>query len=285
VKCFNSIQLLAKKEIMSTQSLSPELTEQVLAHLKVAFAKPTAAYLEQLIAAYIRVVPWESAFRIAKRTRTKEKADCPRWNVEFWQDNLNRGGGGTCFESNYAFYSLLLSLGYEGYLTINNMGDSIGCHTAIVLYLDSQKWLADVGIPLYAPLPIHSEETTTRDTPFLTFAVQPDGQNRYQIERWPHPSRNVFTLIDEAVSDATYRAATTADYGPHGLFLDKVVINKIINEQPWRFNSAEQPWQLNSFIDGIRTDKGWEGDTATAVASHFDLDEGTVRLALEHLYG
>jgi hypothetical protein len=198
---------------------------------------------------------------------------------------MERGGGGTCFESNYAFYSLLLALGYDGYLTINNMGDSIGCHTAIVLLLNGRKWLADVGIPLFAPLLINPNETTTRDTPFLNFGIQPDGVHRYQILRWPHPSRNVFTLVDEPVPDAQYRAATTADYDPHGLFLDKVVINKIINEQSWRFNSAEQPWRLNMFLDGVRTNKEWEGDAATAVASHFGMDVDTVCQALTHLYG
>jgi hypothetical protein len=269
---------------MTTEPLALDLTRQVLARLNVAPAAPTVSLLEELINAYIRTVPWESAFRIAKRVRTVVTADCPRWPLEFWQDNMERGGGGTCFESNYAFYSLLLALGYEGYLTINNMGDSIGCHTAIVLYLNGQKWLADVGIPLYAPLPLNPDETTTRATPFLNFAVQPDGHNRYQIERWPHPSRNVFTLIDEPVPDAAYRAATTADYGPHGLFLNKVVINKIIGELPWRFNSAEQPWQLNAFMDGIRTDKGWEGDAAVAVAAHFQMNSDTVRQALAHLY-
>ena len=270
---------------MTTQPLSSPLTERILAHLDVASASPTLSLLEKLIAAYIRTVPWESAFRIAKRARTAETADCPRWPLEFWQDNMERGGGGTCFESNYAFYSLLLTLGFDGYLTINNMGDSIGCHTAIVLHLDGRKWLADVGIPLYAPLLIHPSETTTRATPFLNFAVVPDGSNCYQIERWPHPSRNIFTLIDQPVIDTDYCAATTADYDTNGLFLDKVVINKIINEQPWRFNSAEQPWRLNMFMDGVRTDKEWEEDTATAVANHFHMDIDTVRQALEHLYG
>ena len=270
---------------MTIQPLSPALTEQVLAQLQVAPAAPTVALLENLIAAYIRKVPWESAFRIAKRARTAQTADCPRWPLEFWQDNIQKGGGGTCFESNYAFYSLLLALGYDGYLTINNMGDSIGCHTAIVLHLDGQKWLADVGIPLYAPLLINAQETTTRATPFLNFAVRPNGRNHYQIERWPHPARNVFTLIDNPVTDTVYRAATTADYDTDGLFLDKVIINKIVDEAPWRFNSSEQPWRLNHFMDGVRTDREWEGDTATAVATHFYMDSSIVRQALEHLYG
>jgi DNA-binding GntR family transcriptional regulator len=37
-------------------------------------------------------------------------------------------------------------------------------------------------------------------------------------------------------------------------------------------------------MDGIRTDKEWEGDTATALASHFHMDRETIRLALQQLY-
>ena len=264
---------------MTTSPLSPALTAQVLAHLHMAPADPSLAHLEALIAACIRLVPWESAFRIAKRARTKETADCPRWPLEFWQDNMERGGGGTCFESNYAFYSLLLALGYDGYLTINNMGDKIGCHTAVVIVVDGQKWLADVGIPLYALLPISSQGVMYRSSPFLHYAVRPDGRSTYQIERWPHPKRNAFTLIDESVDEDTYRAATAADYGEHGLFLDFVIINKVIHNEPWRFNMAERPYALNRFEWDQRFDTVLEGDVATAVAEHFGLETAVVQRA------
>ena len=116
-----------------TAPLSPELTRAVLSYLGVPAAPPTLDLIDTIVTAYTRTVPWESAFRIAKRARTPDTADCPRWPDEFWTDALTRGGGGTCFESNYALFSLLRALGYEGYLTINNMGETVGCHAAIVL--------------------------------------------------------------------------------------------------------------------------------------------------------
>ncbi len=267
-----------------TRPLSHKLTSQLLDHLQVEPTRPTLPLLEKLVNAYIRTVPWESAFRIAKRAKTAVTADCPRWPDEFWQDSLERGGGGTCYESNYAFFSFLLTLGFQGYLTINNMGDSIGCHTASVIVINGQKWLTDVGIPLFAPLPISSNGVMYRATKFLRFAVHPDGENVYQIERWPTPRTNVFTLIDRPVTDEEYRAATTNDYGENGLFLDKVIVNKIIDEQSWRFNSAEEPWVINHFEAGVRTDKIFEGDAATAVSQHFSIDETAVRLALNTVH-
>ncbi len=264
---------------MSTPRLAPQLTKQVLARLGLSSAPSTLSFLEALVNAYVRTVPWETAFRIVKRAVTGETAVCPRWPDEFWADNLERGGGGTCFESNYAFFSLLRALGYDGYLTINNMGDSIGCHTAIILVVDEVKWLVDAGYPLYAPLPISPRGIMNRATVFMNYRVIPDGRNVYQVEQRPHPNPNAFTLIDHPVADAAYRAATTADYGPNGFFLDRIVVNKIVDETLWRFNSAEEPWRLNRFQNGGRMDVELNGDVATAVARHFKMDEAVVQAA------
>lgn len=252
--------------------------------------QPDVALLTQLIAAYTRSVPWESAFRIAKRYHLSEQDplaqvnDFPRWPEEFWTDALDRGGGGTCFESNYAFFSLLLTLGYRGYLTINNMGESIACHTAIVLNIDGLSWIADVGLPLYGPLPLNPDTVVHQQSAVHRYTVRPDGDTRYQVERDRHPQPYCFTLIDEPVSDSAYRAAASADYGPDGLFLDRVIISKIIGDSVWRFDSGQRPFQLESFRDGRRESYPLEGDlfadVASSVAGLFCMDTGIVQQAL-----
>ena len=261
---------------MSTSILNDEVATRVLAFLglKRPF-HPTLPDLEKLLAAYYCTVPWESVFRIVRRAETPT----PRWPAQFWQEAMAQGAGGTCFESNYAFFTLLQTLGYSGYLTINNMGDSVGCHTAIVVLLDGQKWLVDVGVPLYALLPISSQGVMHRSSPFLHYAVRPSGPSTYQIEQRPHPKHIVFTLIDEPVDDATYRAATENDYGEKGLFLDFVIINKVINNQPWRFNMAERPYALNRFEWGQKFDTVLVGNVATAVAEHFGMETAVVQRA------
>ena len=263
--------------------LLPSLTTAVLAHLNVSPSLPALPHLEQLIGNYVRTVPWETAFRIVKRQETTETAVCPRWPDEFWEDALTRGGGGTCFESNLAFYSLLRALGYDGYLTINNMGESIGCHTAIIVQLDGMKWLVDAGLPIYAPAPVRADVVVHRATAFMHYTVRPNGRSHYQIERSPHPQRNAFTLIDEPVDADTYLAATTADYGENGFFLDKVVINKVVNGRPYRFNSKESTTRLEHFWQGERFVDQLEGDGGTAVAHHFEMDETVVRKALDYV--
>lgn len=261
--------------------LAPLLTTAVLNHLNALQAKPSSQYLDFLMERYTQSVPWETAFRIVKRHETEETAICPRWPEEFWEDALMRGGGGTCFESNLAFFSLLRALGYDGYLTFNNMGEVTACHTAIIIQLDGKKWLVDAGLPIYQPLTVEADGVTQRATPFLDFSVHPDGVARYQVERKPHPALNAFTLLDEPIDAETYWAATTADYGENGLFLDKVVINKVVNGRPYRFNSQESTTQLEHFWQGEKFVDELPDDGGTAVAKHFGMDKKTVRKALE----
>ncbi len=263
--------------------LTADLTEQVLQHLGEPAAAPSVAQVKWLIDAYTQAVPWESAFRIAKRARTANTADCPRWPEEFWNDAMQHGGGGTCFESNYAFFSLLRALGYEGYLTINNMGDSVGCHSAIVLLFDGQKWLADVGIPLYGVLPLDATQITHSTTTFHTYTARPDSDNRYQIERDKHPKANIFTLIDQPITNADYRARIASDYSENGLFLDRVIVSKIIDGQQRRFDSAALPAHFEVFEDGQREDYPITVDVAEAVSRHFDMDVDTIQAALKAL--
>ncbi|MBI5671564.1 MAG: arylamine N-acetyltransferase [Chloroflexi bacterium] len=261
------------------QPLPAPLVDAVLAHLGVPVTQPDIATLDRLVSAYTRRVPWESASRIARRAAVQAAADCPRWPEEFWQTAMEQGTGGTCYESNYAFFSLLVALGYRGYLTINDMETLIGCHSAIIVYGDDNRWLVDVGLPLHAPLPLPESDTTSRATPFLRYTVRPLKPARYQIEREPHPRPYCFILVDEPIPDAPYRAVTAADYGPDGQFLDRIIINKVIDERLWRFNSAEPPYHLEIFENGERMDIPITSDVPISVAQHFGMDEAVVTAA------
>lgn len=261
--------------------LTQTMTKSVLAYLGLTAVPetPDVPFLDQLMHVFSRTVPWESASRIVRRTAVAEPELCPRWPEKFWQDSIDLGTGGTCFESNYAYFALLKALGFEGYLTINNMGDTIGCHSAIVVLVEGQKWLVDAGFPIYVTLPMSANGMMHRRSSFLYYAIRPDGRRRYHIEQHPHPNRVAFTLIDEPVSEPDYRAHTMADYGAGGLFLDAVIMNKIVNDQPWRFNMRERPWALNRFEAGQRYDVEMISDPATAVARHFGIDEQMMQQA------
>lgn len=254
---------------------------EVLKFLEVAAGQPDTGLLDRLIRAYVRKVPWESAFRIAKRAMTSDLSLCPRWPGEFWRDAMVSGGGGTCFESNYAFFHLLQKLGYSGYLTVNDMGEQRGCHSAIILSLGGQKVLVDVGIPLQAALNIDPGGAARRKTWLHTYTIRPDGAGRYQVLRSNHPKPNIYTLLDTPVAEAAYRQVVGQDYGEAGLFLDRVILVKVIGERLWRFNSAETPYRLESFTRYDRQELPISpGEETKRLAERFHMDEGKLGTAL-----
>lgn len=232
---------------MAYQNISDALVKDILACLGVPTKPPTLRNLNRLIHAYIRKVPWESVSRIVKRHLTLETEECPRWPEEFWREAIRNGFGGTCYESNLAFYSLLMSLRYEGYLTINDMGDSRGCHAATVLLLNGHKYLVDITIPVHAAVRIDPQKIIRRDTNFHNYTIRPVQENKYEVERSHHPNRNAFTLIDIPVSFHDYQNIVINDYKETGYFLNSVVVAKVIDDRTWRFFSDHTPYKIESF--------------------------------------
>lgn len=273
---------------MEYAHLSSEKIRAILKYLSVSgdLRQPDRALLNQIVKNYVRTVPFENISRIIKRANTARTADCPRWPVEFWQETLENGCGGTCFESQYALFPVLQYLGFQSYLTVNDMSDCQDCHAAIVVILNGEKWVVDVTLPLYAPIPLSIENEIKYTTEFMTYtvrAVEVAGVNHFQIKREPHPFPYAYTLIDKPVPNEKYREILTNDYGECGFFLDRVVINKVVNGLPWRFNSAEKPHQLNMFENGNRTDYPLNGKIAESIAKHFGMDAQMIEGALDEV--
>lgn len=232
---------------MTHIQLDDAFVDDILRFLKLRRQPPTYEYLNALIGASIRRVPWESVTRILKRDAASKTADCPRFPREVWNDAMRFGGGGTCFEINYAFFALLNALGFEGYMTLNDMTEAQKCHAAIVILFNGQKYLVDVSVPLPRAVAFFSDSTVYHYTPWLNFTVRPEGENRYVVERAPHARPYIFTLNDVPVSAKDFEAAIEADYLPTGYFLNRVVINRMFDNTAWLFNSDTKPFMLESF--------------------------------------
>jgi hypothetical protein len=264
--------------------LSEPLTEKVLSYLECPRKAPTLRYLNRLIHACIRRVPFESISRIVKRRATPQTKDCPRLPEEFWRDALEGAFGGTCFESSLAFYSLLTSLGYEGYLTVNNMGELRGCHAAITILLGGQKYLVDITIPVHVAVRINPYRMTRRQTPCIDFAIQPVRENVYEVLRSHHPKRTAFTLIDIPIRLSTYRAIVQNDYLETGNFNKSIAVNMVINDRTTRFFSDYQPYRLECFNKHGKRELPLQTETLPRVlAETFHMPEEKIAEALSHV--
>lgn len=265
---------------MLDQHLKKSTVENILKYLGCQVNEATLQDLNCLIHAYVRKVPWESVSRIIKRYSTVQTAECPRWPEEFWQDAMRYGFGGTCFESSLAFYCLLTSLGYEGYLTVNDMGESKACHAAIVIFLDMKKHLVDITIPVHAAVQFSPHKVTKQHTFFHNYTIQPVGDHTYHVERSNHPHPYAFTLIDKPIRITDYYASVENDYSQDGLFLKSVVMTKIIDGKAWRFFSDHTPYKLESFDRQGKTETILSPETwAQTLAEKFNMPEEKILTA------
>lgn len=269
---------------MIDHNLSESLVLDILDYLGCSKQAPSLRYLNQLITAYIHKVPWESVSRIVKRHATLETEDCPRWPAEFWNSALLHGFGGTCYESSLAFYSLLTKLGFESYLTVNDMGESIGCHAAVVVLLEGEKYLVDVTIPVHAAVRINPQRTVRRRTAFLNFTIRPVQENKYEVERSHHPKRNAFTLIDIPVSLPDYHSIVVDDYQEEtGRFLKSVVMVKLVGDKTVRFFSDHKPPKLERFTRAGKQETVLEPERLPeTLAGLFQMPKESISAALIH---
>lgn len=274
-----------KNTAAETAPLTENLNRRVLRHFGLPTdLPPSLNSLGLLLQRYTRTVPWESASRVVRRALYADAADCALLGESFWESHFEQGTGGTCYESNYAFFALLRRIGFEGYLTINDMGSAIGCHSAIVLLLDGRKRLVDVGYPLHAILPLSDGRESSVESPFMRYTAKPLAESRYEIRRSVPRDERVFQLNDAAVGEADYRATTLRDYRRDGgQFLKEVVIHKVIDDQLWRFNSDERPLRLQQFVAGERRDHFLGDDPASEVVGKFGMAREVVAGALEIL--
>lgn len=266
---------------MSYRFLSNSLMKEVLDYLDCPVKAPTLRYLNQLIDAYIRRVPWESVSRILKRYETPRTEDCPRWPEEFWGEAMQHGFGGTCFESSLAFYSLLMKLGYEGYLTVNDMGEHRGCHAAIVLLICGKKYLVDITIPIHSAVQFNPHKVTRRPTTFQHYTIRPIRKNRYEVKRSHRPNKIAFTLVDVPVDLQEYRTIVENDYAETGLFLKSVVMVKVIGNRTHRFFSDHKPYKLECFSRDGKDEISLQPEVlADCLSTVFLLPEDKISAAL-----
>lgn len=260
----------------------------ILAYLGVSHHIPSLVGIDALVQAYTRRIPWESISRIARRSRVNDYRDAHLMPDAFWHSAMTNGTGGTCYESNYAFFTLLRHLGYDGYLTLNNMRDKIACHSAIIIQLDNIEYLIDVGMPFHVAIPIHPDRQTMRRGEFDTHIITPQGGDVYLIERAYHPVQYCYHLIKRPVAETDYQQVLIDDYGDGGLFLDRAIIVKVIHEHIWRFDSNPRPFQIEIFAP-FSTDKAFQflgndvDSTADRIAYHYGISAAFVKTTLEYL--
>jgi arylamine N-acetyltransferase len=228
-------------EVMERRAeLNDHEVEAVLELIEVGRDVPSRLYLGRLQQGYKRHVPWETASRVVRASEVGELAERPRRPPEFWALAMEQGSGGTCFESNYAFWSLLRGLGFEAALHVNDMpqSGSIACHSSVVVRVEGERYLVDVGMgmELVAPVPLRASGTGSVGGPEFRNDVRRVASNRWRVEVDGTPERLrlesglVYEFVDREWSVDAYDAHVVRDYGDDGIFLDAVRVTRTFGD-------------------------------------------------------
>ncbi len=151
-------------------------------------ALPTAEALDDLHAAWLVHVPFENATKLVKAARLMNPEAAVRGPVEFWEDHLRWGSGGTCFASSYAFQFLLRYLGYRSRLLFCHLpAEKPQAHTALLVEAGGGTHLVDVGYALPAPVPLPAGDAVSRRSTIY-----------YDVELRPGPGGEILVFSEDA---------------------------------------------------------------------------------------
>ncbi|QKV77897.1 arylamine N-acetyltransferase [Amycolatopsis sp. Hca4] len=159
-------------------------------------AAPDLATLRHLQERHLAAVPFENlSSHLGEPVVLEEDA--------LFAKVVHRHRGGFCYELNGLFAALLRALGYDASLHAAQVFHADGTpgppldHAAIVVSLDSQDWLVDVGFGRFSRYPLQLSavdaqrdpdgEFLVLDAPYGDYDVLLDGKPQYRLERRPRP--------------------------------------------------------------------------------------------------
>jgi arylamine N-acetyltransferase len=247
--------------------------EDVLDALELSREGPSHRYLERLFQRFNSRVPFESASKILRDADVSDPAQKPRVPDVFWDDFLEKGTGGTCYARVAAFDALATGLGFSTRKALGRVERDFD-HAALIVSTEGGEWIADVGFPLPALVPVGGGEVETEIAALLATETErgllvrfvsgvPDGPRRLEIYRAP-------------VSEDEYLALWRKTFRPDSKFLTNVSLHRRDATRVMSFARGEVR------VDDLhtRTRIPLERDRPAKLAELFGIDVDVLRRAL-----
>lgn len=174
--------------------LTREQLEAVLKHFGFDdFPSIDLIGLEAVYRAWCRNVPFDNVQKRVYFARGEDGLLPGIFPVEFFDNLLEHGTGGTCWTTTGAFYSLLMALGFDVARVTGDMLD-IGefdrpTHGSTVVSIDGNKYCVDTSILSEEPIPLLEGETASTTTPLLETTSEP-VEDTWKIWWMPGHSRD-----------------------------------------------------------------------------------------------
>ncbi|MEK7728015.1 MAG: arylamine N-acetyltransferase [candidate division KSB1 bacterium] len=194
---------------------------------------PSLSLLQQIIAAFSNL-PYENLSKIIKFNRYGENARARlRLPEEVFEDHVRLRTGGTCFSLTFFQQSILLQLGFAGYIIMGDMRAGENIHCAIVVLLDGVKYMLDPGYLLKRPMPFDPTKPRLYHNEYsgveLRFDIAAQSYDLFTFtrsaEKWRYRFVDRPTPLDEFLQ---HWQASFYRNGMHGLCLTRAQEDELI---------------------------------------------------------
>ena len=161
----------------TNEALPPELLNALLRKLGLSRnIESDFDGLSQVYEAWCRHVPFDNVRKLIA-LRTGDAGLLPGAHaVDFLENWIEHGTGGTCWSSSNALYALVKSLGFDARRVAGSMRDAgIPGHGSVKVKIDGNDWLVDSSMLQMYPMPI-TDNYFIRKDPLYGVEVEPgDG--------------------------------------------------------------------------------------------------------------
>ena len=241
--------------------------------------EPTADALDELHAAYLRHVPFENATKLIKAARVMSPDAAIRGPVEFWEDHLRWGSGGTCFASSYAYQFLLRFLGFRSRLLFCHLpAEKPQAHTALLVEIGDARWLVDVGYALPVPVALPARLTTLRATPLYDIELRRGLQDECLLfTEDARGQRFRYRFVPRAVSEGAYLAAWRESFRLEALYMRRLAFGRFRAGVRYLYKEPGRIYAISRLGEETIPLQGQE---ATALAGFFKFPEVLLDTAL-----
>ena len=199
------------------------------------------------------------------------------------QKFLERSGGGYCFEHNTLLAEVLTELGFNVTKALGRVGPpdrrSLN-HMLLIVDLDGEKWLADVGFGAEGPLePIRLKDGERKTESGITYALQRGPHYWTLTMEYGSTTEELYEFSDAPhtagdIEIASYYASTY----PESIFRHTFTIQRSTADE----RVILRPTVVTRYREGVRTDTPIEPHQIRALAKDlFGIEVGEEPLLFE----
>jgi arylamine N-acetyltransferase len=243
--------------------------------------------LDRLHRAFLREVPFENVTKLLKAARTGASPASIRTPVEFWDEHLRWGSGGTCFAATFAYQFLLRYLGFTSRLLFCHLPAELRqAHAALLVETDTGDVLVDVGYALPLPVPLPEGGALRRKTPYYDLELRSGpGEEWLVFSEDDRGQRFRYRFQARPVSEAEFRTAWGRTFRPDAPYMRRLALGRFVDGTRYLFREPDQVYEIRR--EGERSTT-LEGPHPRALADRFGLPEPMIQAslaALDHLLG